>query len=466
MKKKGRFATASVAILGVMIAVTGCNTGGSSISNSGSNSTSSSGSGTTLTVAVVNNPDMEIMEKLTPTFTKETGIKVNFVTLPENQLRSKVTQDIATGAGKFDVVMVDNYDTPNWAQNKWLVPLTPMFNQMSSSAKAQYDLGDILKPIRDSLSEGGQLYALPFYGESSMIYYRKDLFKKAGLTMPAHPTWNQISQLAQKLNNPSQGVAGILLRGEQGWGESLAPLDTVINTFGGEWFNNQWQAQLTSPATTKAINFYVNLLKSAGEPGATSSGFTELETDMANGKGAMWYDSTVAAGYLSDPSTSKVAANIGFAPAPVEVTPNGSNWLYAWSLGIESASKNQQAAFKFITWATSKQYIDLVGQKEGWVVAPPGTRLSTYQNPNYQKAAPFAKDVLSAIESTTPNKPTLNPVPYTGIQFVGIPEFQEMGNDFSQYLASAISGKISTAAAIQQGEQKVNQIAKQDGLQK
>lgn len=487
MKRAGWLTSVS-AVLVVMTAITGCDTGKSSISNSatssnGSNNTnssnstnttsntagstaSSSTSGTTLNVAVVNNPDMKIMEKLAPTFTKQTGIKVNFVTLPENQLRTKVTQDVATGAGKFDVVMVSNYSTPFWAKDKWLAPLTPRFNQMSTSAKSQYDLSDILKPIRSSLSEKGQLYALPFYGESSMIYYRKDLFKNAGLKMPAHPTWDQIAKYAKKLNDPSNGVAGILLRGEQGWGESLAPLDTVINTFGGEWFNNKWQAQLNSKATSKAIHFYVNLLKNDGEPGSTSSGFTELETDMANGKGAMWYDSTVAAGYLSDPSKSKEAKNIGFAPAPVEKTKNGSHWLYAWALGIEGASKHKSAAFKFITWATSKKYIDLVGQKDGWGVVPPGTRKSTYQNPKYQKAAPFAQTVLNSIQKATPNHPTLNPVPYTGVQFVSIPEFQQMGNEFSQDLASAISGKISVDKAIQEGQSQVNKIAKQGGYQK
>lgn len=484
VKKRAWLASTS-AVLIVMTAVTGCDTGNTKVSSAGNSSNQSSGSsnatgssngssttsssstsGTAITVAVVNNPDMQVMEKLVPNFTKQTGIKVNFVTLPENQLRNKVTQDVATGAGKFDVAMVSNYATPFWGKDKWLSPLTPMFSKMSSSARAQYDLSDILKPIRSSLSEGGQLYALPFYGESSMIYYRKDLFKKAGITMPAHPTWDQIAQYAKKLNDPSKGISGILLRGEQGWGESLAPLDTVINTFGGEWFNNKWQAQLTNPATTKAIKFYVNLLKNYGEPGSTSSGFTELETDMANGKAAMWYDSTVAAGYLSDPANSKVAKEIGFAPAPVEKTKNGANWLYAWSLGIESASKNKDAAFKFITWATSKQYIDLVGKTDGWVVAPPGTRKSTYANPNYQKAAPFAKDVLNAISSATPNHPTLNPVPYTGVQFVSIPEFQQMGNEFSQDLASAIAGKTSVDSAIQAGEKQVNKIAKQGGYQK
>ncbi|WP_233095865.1 sugar ABC transporter substrate-binding protein [Alicyclobacillus sp. SO9] len=469
--KKSRWVFSTSAVLLTLAAVSGCNTANSNVSGSGSGNTTTSGgsgngSGTTITVATVNNPDMKIMEKLTPNFTKQTGIKVNFVTLPEDQLRNKVTQDVATKTGKFDVVTVSNYTTPIWAKDKWLSALTPMFNKMSSSAKQKYDLQDILQPIRKSLTAQGQLYALPFYGESSMLYYRKDLFKKAGITMPAHPTWNQIESYAKKLNNPSKNTAGILLRGEQGWGESLASLDTVINTFGGEWFNQKWQAQLTSPATSKAVDFYVNLLKQYGEPGATSSGFTELETDMANGKGAMWYDSTVAAGYLSDKSNSKYAKDIGFAPAPVETTKNGHNWLYTWALGVESASKHKQAAFKFITWATSKQYIKLVGQKEGWSVVPPGTRVSTYKNPNYTKAAPFAKLVLNAIQSATPNHPTKNPVPYKGVQFVGIPEFQSLGNKVSQNIANAISGKESVAAALKQSQKEANQMAKTNGYQK
>ena len=422
---------------------------------------------TTLTIATVNNGDMIVMESLTKDFTKKYGINVKYVTLPENTLRQKVTSDVATGGGQFDIATVGTYDVPIWAKNKWLVNLQPMFSGLSASASKAYDLGDVIPKVRLGLSYQNNLYALPFYGESSMLYYNKALFAAAGLKMPLHPTWDQVATFAAKLNNPSKNQYGICLRALPGWGEFGAPLTTVINTFGGEWFNESWQPQLTSPATEKAVNFYVNLLRKSGEPGATSSGFTECETAMAQGKAAMWVDATVAAGALSDPKQSKVAKDIGFAYAPTEVTPLGSHWLWSWSLGIEASSKNQAAAFKFITWATSKDYIKLVAAKNGWGNVPPGTRISTYKNPAYKKAAgAFEGIVLNSMLTADPTHSTLHKVPYTGVQFVGIPEFQNIGTLVTQDLAGAVAGSTSVSSALSLAQSQVTRIMKQAGYLK
>jgi len=419
---------------------------------------------TTLTIATVNNGDMIVMESLTKDFTKKYGINVKYVTLPENTLRQKVTSDVATGGGQFDIATVGTYDVPIWAKNKWLVNLQPMF---SASASKAYDLNDVIPKVRLGLSYQNNLYALPFYGESSMMYYNKALFAAAGLKMPLHPTWDQVAAFAAKLNNPSKNQYGICLRALPGWGEFGAPLTTVINTFGGEWFNNSWEPQLTSPADVKAVTFYVNLLRKSGEPGATSSGFTECETAMAQGKAAMWVDATVAAGALSDPKQSKVAKDIGFAYAPTEVTPLGSHWLWSWSLGIEASSKNQAAAFKFITWATSKDYIKLVAAKNGWASVPPGTRVSTYTNPAYKKAAgAFEGIVLNSMLTADPTHSTLHKVPYVGVQFVGIPEFQNIGTLVTQDLAGAVAGSTSVSSALAQAQSQVTRIMKQAGYLK
>ncbi len=433
---------------------------------------SSAGSSThrgqpTLTIATVNNGDMVVMESLTSAFTKKYGIKVKYVTLPENSLRQKVTSDVATGGGQFDIATVGTYDVPIWAKNKWLVSLQPYFAKLSPAAARAYDLNDVIPKVRLGLSYKGGLYAVPFYGESSMTYYNKKLFARAGLKMPLHPKWSQIQSFAAKLNNSSGNQYGICLRALPGWGEFGAPLTTVINTFGGEWFNTKWEPQLTSPATEKAVNFYVNLVKKYGEPGATSSGFTECETAMAQGKTSMWVDATVAAGQLTDPSKSRVAKDIGFAYAPTQVTPLGSHWLWAWSLAIEASSKNKDAAFKFLTWATSKSYLKLVADKNGWAAVPPGTRVSTYKNASYKKAAgSFAGIVLNSMLTADPTHSTLHKVPYVGVQFVGIPEFQNIGTLVTQNLAGAVAGSTSVSSALSLSQTQVTRIMKQAGYLK
>jgi sorbitol/mannitol transport system substrate-binding protein len=394
----------------------------------------------TLTIATVNNPDMLIMQKLSPEFTKETGIGLNWVVLDENTLRERVTTDIATKSGTFDVVTIGTFETPQWGKNGWLDPIGDL--------GAAYDMNDIFPSVRAGLSYKGTLYAVPFYAESSMTYYRKDLFQAAGLTMPAQPTYDDIAKFADKLTDPAKGVYGICLRGLPGWGENMAFLTTVVNTFGGEWFNMKWEPQLTSAPWEKAISFYVDLMKRDGPPNATSNGFTENLALFSTGKCGMWIDATVAAGYLYDPSKSKVAADVAVAPAPVDVTPHGAHWLWSWALSIPSTSRHEADAKKFLAWATSKSYIDLVGTTDGWVAAPPGTRLSTYQNPNYLKAAPFAPLVEQSILTADPEHPTLNPVPYTGVQFVGIPEFQGIGTTVGQDIAAALAGQTSVSAAL------------------
>jgi len=421
----------------------------------------------TLNIATVNNPQMIDMEHLTPLyFEKQYGIKVNFVTLPENTIREKITQDVATGGGQFDLATVGTYEVPIFAKNGWLANLDPQFNGQSAAAKASYDLGDVLGQVKKGLSYKNSLYALPFYGESSMTFYNKALFKKAGLTMPLHPTWDQIKGFAAKLTDKPKNQYGIVLRGLPGWGEMGAPMTTVINAFGGSWFDMNWTPQLTSPATKKAIQFYVDMIRNYGPPGSQNNGFTESETIFSQGKGAIWIDATSAAGLITDPKTSKVVSDVGFAYSPTEVTAKGSHWLWAWSLAMESASKNKAAAFKFLQWATSKDYIKLVAGYKGWGNVPPGTRLSTFSNPNYKKAAPYSDIILQSIQTANPTDATLHKVPYVGVQFVGIPEFQGIGTKVTQNLSAALTGASTVDQALQLSQQQTERTMRKAGYLK
>jgi sorbitol/mannitol transport system substrate-binding protein len=431
-------------------AVAGCGAGGGGGGAKGSK---------TVRVLMVNNPQMVDLQRLAGNFTKQTGIKVQFKVLPENDVRDTIAQDVANGAGQYDVITISNFEVPFYAKNGWLTSVSDY-----AAKDPQFDLNDILKPMRTSLTaDDGKLYGIPFYGESSMLMYRKDIFKQKGLTMPEHPTWQQVATLAAKLDGAQPGMKGICLRGQPGWGEVFAPLTTVVNTFGGTWFTKNWQAQLDSPQFKQATQFYVNLVRQHGEAGAAQSGFTECLNAMSQGKVAMWYDATSAAGSLEDPSSSKVAGKVGYAYAPVDKTKS-SGWLYTWAWGIEKASKNPDNAWKFVSWASSKQYQQLVGQKLGWAKVPDGTRESLYNNPNYQKAAaPFYKVILGSIQSVDPRNPGVQPRPTVGIQFVDIPEFTKLGTDVSQFISSAIAGKTSVDSALSQGQSMAAQVAKKYG---
>jgi sorbitol/mannitol transport system substrate-binding protein len=414
---------------------------------------------TSLTIATVNNGDMVTMQKLSNHFEQShPDIKLNWVVLEENVLRQKVTTDIATKGGQYDIMTIGTYEVPIWAKQGWLLAM--------DNLPADYDVADVIKPVREGLSYQDKLYALPFYAESSMTYYRKDLFQKAGITMPEKPTYDQIKDFAAKVHDPEHQVYGICIRGKPGWGENMAIVDTMVNTFGGQWFDKNWNTKIDTPEWRNAVTTYVDLLKKYGPPGASSNGFNENLALFSNGQCGMWVDATVAAGLLFNPATSKVADKLGFAQAPIASWPKGANWLWSWALAVPTSSKKADAAKQFVTWATSKEYVDLVGKNEGWVAVPPGTRASTYANKDYINAAPFATFVKEAIETADPVNTTREPKPYIGVQYVGIPEFQAMGTQGGQTIAAALTGQITVEQALKTMQAATDRTIRQAGYRK
>lgn len=395
-----------------------------------------------LTIATVNNGDMIRMQKLSDDFTKKNpGITLEWVTLEENALRQKVTTDIATKGGQYDIMTIGTYEVPIWAKQNWLVSL--------DNLGASYDVNDILPPIRSGLSVNGKLYAAPFYGESSMTMYRKDLFDKAGLTMPDRPDWAFIKQAAEKITDKQHEVYGMCLRGKPGWGENMAFLTTMDNSYGGRWFDMSWKPEFTGSSWKQTMTTYLDLMKNYGPPGASSNGFNENLALFQSGKCGMWIDATVAASFVSNPKDSKVADKVAFAPSPCGTTCKNANWLWAWSLAIPTGTKQREDAEKFIAWATSKDYLALVASKEGWANVPPGTRTSLYQNAEYLKAAPFAKQTLAAINSADPSLDgNLLPKPYIGVQFAAIPEFQGIATAVGQQFTAALAGQTAPDQAL------------------
>ncbi|GAB2507524.1 sugar ABC transporter substrate-binding protein [Paramicrobacterium agarici] len=428
---------AAVASAGVMLA--GCSGAGGGAGGGG-------GETVTLTLATVNNPQMKDMEQLKGKFEEShPDIKVKFIQMEENDLRDAVTKDVATKGGQYDIVTVGSYEVPIWGQNEWLTNLNDYTTEDSD-----YDVDDILKPVRQALTVDDSLYAVPFYGESSFLMYNKQILADAGLEVPEHPTWQQVADMARQVHNDEH--AGICLRGKPGWGELFAPLTTVVQTFGGNWFDEDWNATVDSPEFTEAVQFYTDLVKDAGESDPVSFGFTECLNLFSQGKAAFWYDATSAAGSLESEDLSEVAGNVGYVHAPTVETEE-SGWLWSWNLAIPETSKKKDAAWEFVSWATSKDYMKLVGEELGWSRVPPGSRASTYEIPEYQDAAgAFAgitKDIMLAVD---PKQPGVNPQPWVGIQYVTIPEFQDLGNQVSQKIADVFAGRSSVKEALSAGQ--------------
>ena len=413
----------------------------------------------TVTIATVNNPDMIELKKLSTKFEADNpNIKLNWVVLEENVLRQKVTTDASTGGGQLDLFFIGLYEAPIFGKLGLLKPI--------ENLPADYDVDDVFKSIRDGLSYKGKLYALPFNGESSMLMYRKDLFDEKGFTVPEQPTYDDIKKWADALTDKSKGIYGITLRGKPGWGENMGFIGTLLNTYGATWFDMKWNPTIDTPEWKDALTFYIDLMKKDGPPGASSNGFNENLALFASGKAAMWIDATTGAGPLYDKSQSQVSDKVAFAAAPIAKTPNGSHWLWSWALAIPIKAKHADAALKFAEWATSKDYIKLAAADVGWTRVPPGTRKSTYDNKEYLDAAPFAAVTLKAMQTADPTNPCIKPVPYTGVQFVQIPEFQAIGTTVGQNIAGALTGGMTLDKALKESQTAAERAVKKGGYLK
>ena len=396
-----------------------------------------------INVATVNNGQMKDMESLAPEYEAQNpGVKINFQVMEEGDLRAAVTADVASGAGQYDVVTIGAYETPQWGANGWLVDLTPYLE-----ADPEYDVADILEPVRNALSFNGQQYAVPFYGESSILMYNKEILDAAGVTLSKNPTWQEVRDAAAAVNSDS--TAGICMRGKPGWGDLFAPLTTVVQTFGGNWYDMEWNATVDTPEWREAVTFYKEMLDEVGQPDPVSYSFNECLTALKNGEVAMWADASVAASML-EADDSPVKGKMGYAHMPVVETAE-SGWLWSWNLAVPASTKQTDAAVDFIMWATSKEYHQLVGETLGWSLVPPGARTSTYSIPEYaEAAAAYAPITLEVMSAVNPVQPGVNPQPWVGVQYVAIPEFQDVGNQCAQLMADYIADRTSIDDALAQ----------------
>jgi sorbitol/mannitol transport system substrate-binding protein len=443
---------AATGLSALLVATAACSGAGGAGGGGGGGASSHS-----INVLMVNNPQMLALQKHIGDFTKESGITVNFTVKPENDMRNQAAQEFANQSGQFDVATLSNFEIPFYSKNGWLTPLDGI--QAYKDDKT-FNQADIFPAMTASLKgPDGKLYGEPFYGESSFLMYRKDVMNKIGVKIPDNPTWDEVAAAAAKADGAEPGMKGICLRGLPGWGEVFAPLTTVVNTFGGTWFEKDWTPKVNAPEFKAATTFYTDLVKAHGEAGAAQAGFAECLTATTQSKVAMWYDATSAAGSL-EATDSPVKGKMGYAQAPVKMTKS-SGWLYAWSWAMEKKSAKSDDAWKFISWASSQKYEELVGAADGWATVPAGKRESTYKNADYLKAAgAFAPATLKAIESADPTNPGVQPRPTVGIQFVDIPEFTDLGTKVSQDISGIIAGKTTVDAALNNGQKLAETVAK------
>lgn len=421
----------------------------------------------TINLALANNPISQAMEKIAKDNYKEEGVTVNIAVLPENDLRQKLLTEASTGGTTYDMFYIGPYEAFNWAGNGWLEDLEPYFSALSPEKQTWYDRKDLIQGMVGSLSLDGKSYALPFYGESSFIMYNKELFEARGLTMPEEPTWEQIYELAKKVNDPANGIVGMTMRGAPGWGMSGAPFVTMVNAFGGRFYDLDWKATVDTPEQRAAWEMYKKILRDAGQKDILSYTYNECIALMSSGKCGIYYDATSLAPPL-EAEDSAVKDKIGYVMAPHQKMKTNTSWLWNWAMGINPkiSDDKKQAVFDFMLWATSKDYVKLTTELDPTGSStPPASRASTYTLDAY-KDAPYAAATLKTLQSIDFTKPTLEPVPYVGLQYVAMPEFADWGTKMTEYLAAYVTDTMTLDEAINKTNELCDQIAREGGYQK
>lgn len=411
-------------------------------------------------IALANNPLSQALEEIARENYSAEGVEVNIAVLPENDLRQKMTTEASTGGTTYDIFYIGPYEASNWAKYGWLENLEPYFDKMSAADKAWYDRDDLIQGMVGSLSLDGDSYALPFYGESSFIMYNKELFAEKGLVMPDDPTWDEIYELAKKIHDPANGIVGMTMRGAPGWGMSGAPFVTMVNAFGGRFYDMDWNATVDTPEQRGAWEMYKKILREAGQQDILSYTYNECIGLMASGNCGIYYDATSIAPPL-EAEGSKVAGKMGYVLPPHQKMKTNTAWLWNWAMGInpKASQAKKDAAFDFMLWATSKDYIKMTTELDAsGALTPPASRSSTYMLDAY-KSAPYAEMTLKTLESTDFTKPTMEPVPYVGLQYIAIPEFADAGTKMTQYLADYVVDKITLDEAIKKTNDLFNQVA-------
>jgi ABC-type glycerol-3-phosphate transport system substrate-binding protein len=403
--------------------------------------------GTQINVVLRSLPETDYITPQIPKFEEDTGIKVQVINFPENQLRDKLVQDLSTGAGQYQVIALDSMAVPEFVEANWIVP----FKGVDKEAEQKYDLQDIDPAARGLLSYKDKLYALPIYAEISHMMYRKDLFEQAGVKPPT--TFDEFAAVAKQFTDKAAGKYGVAMRGLRGFGMNMSTFVTFFRGFGGQFLDETNHPIFNNDAGVKSLQFYSDLLRNYGPPGEANFSWDDVQNAFTSGKVAMIIDADNFYTRIEDPKKSTIVGKIGYANVPAG--PHGA-FCNSYALGFAvsavgaKSDKQKQAAAQFILWATS--YDMQLGSVDVGIVSQ--TRDKVLNSDKYkEKANPqWLKSVAESWKLANPN------------YFPKTVAWRSMGDIVSVAVQEAIAGTKSPKAALDQAATEVTEYLKQTRL--
>ncbi|MDJ0395737.1 extracellular solute-binding protein [Rhodococcus sp. G-MC3] len=334
--------------------------------------------GTTLNILQTPHPYQQSFQPLLTEFEQLTGITVNADLVPEADYFTKLNTELAGGTGKHDVFMLGAYFIWQYGPPGWLEDLGPWL-QNSSATSDEYDFDDIYEGLRTStswdfelgspLGTGGQ-WALPWGFENNVVAYNKKFFDDNGITLP--DTFDNFIQLAIDLTDRSQNRYGIATRGSKSWATIHPGFMTQYTREGAQDYvfeDGELQARMNSDKAVDFTEKWIEMQKQAGPTSWTSYDYPNATGDLGDGTAMMVFDADSATYPKNKPGASAQAGNIGWYPGPAGPDGSYATNLWTWSLAMNSMSKNKQAAWLFMQWATGKEAMSKAVQ--GGIYADP-----------------------------------------------------------------------------------------------
>jgi len=401
--------------------------------------------GKTIRFVATNHPYPEAIKALIPEFEKQTGIKVNMESYFEDQLTQKLTVEMTSGSSTIDVFMTRPLQEGRlFSKNKWYEPLNPYLGD-ASKTPAAWDWADFQKSAVEATTLNSTVYAVPIVSEWQMLFYRKDLFERAGLKPPT--TLEELEAAAKKLHNPEKDMYGIVSRGQRG--AAVTQFSSYLFEFGGDFLKNG-KSVIDTPEAVKAIQFYGKILKEYGPPGVTNMSWPQAQALMASGKVAMWTDASTLLPGLLDPQKSKIADKVGLAPFPAGPAGFKPFNVVPWAVSVSAQSKNKDAAWEFVKWLSSKETM-----KKAQLAGNTTARNSIWSDPEIiAKLQPGLADIAKKTAATA--------TPYDRPLMTAVVEARDaIGDVLVKSIESGGTADIQSLAA--EANAKVNELLQKSG---
>lgn len=397
-----------------------------------------------LTLAVNSGVEGDALKQTARDYEGISGIRVNIAEFPYDNLFEKELIDLSAATGAYDLIMLDDPWFPRFAGEQLLTNLSPLY-QKHSLAGPEDDFVRASIALSKHPYETGELFALPYVGNSQLFFYRKDLFVKHNLKEPA--TWDDVLAAARTIDErersgaPGGGrVYGYVMRAARG-NSAVADFMPIFWSFGAEMFDEAGKPTVNSNEGINALRFMLELGKYA-PPGYASFNATEVSAHLLQGTAAMSINWPAWISAFSDPEKSRVTGKISFAVMP-GAKSEGRAEIGNWLIAIPRGSRKADTAFEFLLWATAAEQM-----KKSALAGNPPTRRSVFNDPELLAKFPSYPAQLRSLETSKPRPRT--------------PQWNEIENVFGIFISRANSGELTAEEAMNQANAEITKIVERN----